>query len=722
MKIYHWINKYNYKVNSKTVKQYAEGIQSGRSTFYSLSFSFWDNYLLRFILVITSILSIKKTAYQAFYKIISSRYSPFFSADENPIIYIKLRNLIATLFGYRYFVNDNLLPLLNRKDILSKKLVVNAKANPLITIVIIDVENRLDYLYNCLKSINNAVSDKYGFEVIVSNDGSNPHINSFLKNTKEISHLIHPKGEVFSLDAKTLTTELICLVSSDSQVQEQWLETLVLSMAKGNIGCVGSKIIGKNGILIEAGNMIDHNGTNISLGRNCDINHPEFNYQKEVEYCSADSLIFKREDFIKLKFADTLANLGKNICQSVRKDLGKKVIYQPLSKIISFKETSKNSTGSTEGTFKYQPIKTILFIDDVVSAPDQDSGSNRIFEIMKLVKSLGYHVMFLPADGEKRGAYFNQMILEGFEVLYRFPNRQGMIKILKSRIGDIDMVWLCKPHNSEQFKFIFDLNKNCKWIYDTIDLHFLRLRREGELANDETILKLANEIKAIELNLAKQANVTLAITEDEKLMLENEKIENVEVVPNIHESKTSQEYDSFDERNGLLFIGGYKHKPNIDAVNWLVKEIMPIVWKSNPEINLTLLGSNPTDEVLALQSDRIIVPGYIHDVSSYFNQSRLFVAPLRFGAGMKGKIGQSLEFGLPIVSTYIGVEGMNLIDGHNVIVANKTNDFAEKIIQLYNSGQYWSKIRANAINALQVFTPEVVKINLKKILDTLNQS
>jgi glycosyltransferase involved in cell wall biosynthesis len=341
---------------------------------------------------------------------------------------------------------------------------------------------------------------------------------------------------------------------------------------------------------------------------------------------------------------------------------------------------------------------------------------------MKLVKSLGYHVMFLPADGEKRGAYFNQMILEGFEVLYRFPNRQGMIKILKSRIGDIDMVWLCKPHNSEQFKFIFDLNKNCKWIYDTIDLHFLRLRREGELANDETILKLANEIKAIELNLAKQANVTLAITEDEKLMLENEKIENVEVVPNIHESKTSQEYDSFDERNGLLFIGGYKHKPNIDAVNWLVKEIMPIVWKSNPEINLTLLGSNPTDEVLALQSDRIIVPGYIHDVSSYFNQSRLFVAPLRFGAGMKGKIGQSLEFGLPIVSTYIGVEGMNLIDGHNVIVANKTNDFAEKIIQLYNSGQYWSKIRANAINALQVFTPEVVKINLKKILDTLNQS
>ena len=107
----------------------------------------------------------------------------------------------------------------------------------------------------------------------------------------------------------------------------------------------------------------------------------------------------------------------------------------------------------------------------------------------------------------------------------------------------------------------------------------------------------------------------------------------------------------------------YKHKPNVDAVTWLIREIMPIVRKKLGDIPVYLLGSYPTPEICSLNSNTVFVPGYLADVNPYFINSRIFVAPLRYGAGMKGKIGQSLEYGLPIVSTSIGVEGMNLVDG-----------------------------------------------------------
>ncbi len=149
--------------------------------------------------------------------------------------------------------------------------------------------------------------------------------------------------------------------------------------------------------------------------------------------------------------------------------------------------------------------------------------------------------------------------------------------------------------------------------------------------------------------------------------------------------------------------------PNIDAVLWLCEAIMPLVWEKIPEVTVTLLGSNPTQEVIALKSDKVQVPGYISDVSSYFLSHRVFVSPLRYGAGMKGKIGQSLEYGLPIVSTDIGIEGMNLIPGKHILIANKAEKFAAQIIRLYQDEQLWQKLAANAEEALLPFTPKAVR-------------
>lgn len=690
MKIHHWIDKYNYRVSFRIIKKYNDKISNGASTLYALHPSFWGDYLIRILLIISSIVFLKKTAYRSFSNILSNNYSPFFSPDKNPVIYIKLRELLSTLFGYRYFVTDGTLPLLDRETVLSRHLSFKTSQSPFVSIVIGEI-NRLDYLYNCLKSLQDNLSEKYTYEIIVNTDNAGPNIKSFLNN--------NVKGVVLhdtTLTASIVKAELIVRLSSDSQIKINSLEFLIKTLTNKNIDCAVPKLMSKTGLLPVARD--DRSFEN--------PNHPDFNYQKEVKIKSFENLIIRKKYFFRLE-------PGK----------GTIATYQPLSEIIYFNNHLTQESKTPDAPFIREIAqKTILFIDDVIPTPDRDSGSNRIFRIMQLIKALGYHVIFLPANGEKKAHYFEQMTLEGFEVLYRFPSIQGMIKILIDRLPRIDLVWICKPHNNVQFRFIFENKKDLRWIYDTIDLHFLRLQREGELSKDNDIIQSANAIKQIELDIAKLADVTIAITNDEQVILQNEQINNVVVIPNIHEIKTIPEKaKSFSNRNGLLFIGGYFHKPNVDAAEWLVKEIMPMIWEQNPSITLTLLGSHPTTEVLALQSDHVIIPGYIHDVSSYFYNNRVFVAPLRFGAGMKGKIGQSLEFGLPIVSTDIGVEGIGLTDGYDVLVANDTIAFAGKIMQLYNSIELWNEVRNNSINALKAYTPEIVKLQLEDLLNTIDQ-
>ncbi|MBC7389196.1 MAG: glycosyltransferase, partial [Opitutaceae bacterium] len=159
--------------------------------------------------------------------------------------------------------------------------------------------------------------------------------------------------------------------------------------------------------------------------------------------------------------------------------------------------------------------------------------------------------------------------------------------------------------------------------------------------------------------------------------------------------------------------------PNEDAVVWLCNEIMPLVWKELPFLKVTLLGSGVTEKVKSLESERVLVTGFIHNVSPYFEKHRVFVAPLRFGAGMKGKLGQSFEYGLPIVSTTIGVEGMGLTEGKNVLIADDKIAFASQIINLYTNSSLWNELAKNSENAIHPFGPESIKSSLKNIFETI---
>jgi GT2 family glycosyltransferase len=744
MKIYQWIDKYNEKLCYKITKKYTIGVSEGQPTFYYLHISFWPFYLIRSLLVLISLIILKKSSYEALLTLLSNKESRFYPPKKYSLPYIKLADLLAAWLGFNYLSSRELLPLLDDHKIRNTRIVMTKPNDPLVSIVI-TVNQPLCYIYNTLLSIQNMGTLSFNFEIIVIDEGSTSNVQAFFEdNTEGTTYFRSENATNFSswtIGAQHAKGKLICFLTDTVLVTKGWLKSLVQTLDDSKVGAAGSKIINRNGLLLHAGGILYSDCSHHDYGKDSHPEHPNYNYVRETDYCSGSAIMFRKDEFLQLqkKNQAPLSQFLKDIDSSmgIRFLLGKKVVYQPLSRVIHngpVQQRSSKDDASFKhkwGTYllsnpisndiemdsrRYQSGKTILFIDDVIPASDQDSGSNRLLKIMRIVRSLGYHVIYVPNDGNKRGQYFHEMVQEGFEVLYRFPNRKGMIVVLLNILRFVDAAWLCKPHNNELFSFIFNTRKDCIWIYDTIDLHYLRLQREATLSGNEKLLSLAMSTKQIEISIAKKAKITIAITEDEKILLDQEGIKNVFIIPNIHDTNSAAHLrPAYENRNGLLFIGGYLHKPNIDAAEWLVKKIMPRVWKVDPTIKLTLLGSNPTAQILSYQSENILVPGYIMDVSSYFENNRVFVAPLRFGAGMKGKIGQSLEYNLPIVSTAIGVEGMDLIDNNTVVLANTEMEFAEKILHLYKNKDLWELIAKNSVVALQKFSPEKVKIKIQEM-------
>jgi len=390
-----------------------------------------------------------------------------------------------------------------------------------------------------------------------------------------------------------------------------------------------------------------------------------------------------------------------------------KNIVKNIAQLLRFPKSSENHKLSFSEDSK---VKTLLVIDDYVPYYDKSSGSKRLFELLKLFREIGFNVIFFPEDGKATLPYYDDLKRMDIEVLISTPAVKN-IALLKQRLDTIDYAWISRPALNHKYQKL--LRRKTKTIFDTVDLHYLRMLRQAENHNDSKLKKKALKTKKLELGLAVSSNATIVVTEIEKNILAEEGIKNVTVIPNVHETVQILNQVPFPERKGLLFIGGYKHDPNIDAVKWLINDIMPMVWHKLGDIPVYLLGSDPSAEVLALASEKVIVPGYLNDVSSYFLNSRVFIAPLRYGAGMKGKIGQSLEFGLPIVSTAIGLEGMNLTDGLNVLSADNSLEFSRKIILLYNNEELWSKINKAAYDSIQSYSPENVKAQLKELFTAI---
>jgi glycosyltransferase involved in cell wall biosynthesis len=335
----------------------------------------------------------------------------------------------------------------------------------------------------------------------------------------------------------------------------------------------------------------------------------------------------------------------------------------------------------------------VLVVDHRVLTPDQDSGSVRMSGLVKLLAELGHEVTF-ASDSEERLPRYEALLQRHAALLLFGPSE--VVEHLRVEGGSYRQVLLSRPEQAHRYlAAVRAYAPNAQVVYDTVDLHWVRLSRAADLTGDAGTRAEAERFRRLERVCATASDLVLAITDHERAALLDEAPEaSVAVVPNVHEPRGS--IPGPEARRDLFFIGGFEHHPNVDAVQWFSREVLPRVRARLPEVVFRVVGSKPTREVQALASNQVEVAGYVADVDPWFERARVFVSPLRFGAGMKGKIGQAMSHGLPVVTTTIGAEGMGLVDGEHALVADDPEAFAAAVVRVYQDEALWGRLSRSA--------------------------
>lgn len=360
--------------------------------------------------------------------------------------------------------------------------------------------------------------------------------------------------------------------------------------------------------------------------------------------------------------------------------------------------------------------KTILFASRDFPAHDKESGANRLKELILIYKELGYNcILFAPHifEDDSYVKFYQQHNV----IVYIENNKYRNIYDFLSSFKKVDYIWFNGPLALNMFyKKMKTILPSARFIYDMVDIHFLRFKRAIEL--EPTRISLKKNYKhffRLETVVAPQLDYIIAISDKEKEIMSQYADKNkIITISNIHYPKIDiSERKSFSESKGITFIGSI-HEPNIDAVKFLYEKIMPIVWKTNPELEVSIIG-NVSEKLDLKLYPKFKFLGFVESIEEHFMNSKIMVAPLRFGAGVKGKIGQAFEYFFPVVTTDIGAEGMKLTDKKNVLIANDENSFAEAIIQLNNNEELWNTLSQNSVDSLRAFSPEEVKEKLKTL-------
>ena len=361
---------------------------------------------------------------------------------------------------------------------------------------------------------------------------------------------------------------------------------------------------------------------------------------------------------------------------------------------------SKGASGSRRSLERHA-----LVIEHRLPTPDKTSGSVRLAAMIKLIREEGWKVTFI-SDSKKQNyhwivenierdlpKYENMLSALGVSYFYGF---EQAAELLKREGESFDLVVLSYPDIMYKYAaLVRAFAPLAHLVYDTVDLHGLRFSREAAIRKKESELRMKAEYyDRIERVGFQVADTVIAISpkEAEHIVLRSANVRDLMIIPNLHCLGT--ETAGSEKRAGLLFIGHYLHTPNEDAVCHFVRDVYPLIERHIPGIEFTMLGSSITDKVRALRTKTIHAVGYVTDPEPYFAKARVFVAPLRYGAGMKGKIGQALSFGLPIVTTSIGAEGMDLVNERHVLVADDPEAFAAAVVRLYTDNVLWERISA----------------------------
>jgi GT2 family glycosyltransferase len=575
--------------------------------------------------------------------------------------------------------------------------------------IIIPVHNKLVHTLCCLKALLTA-NARSSFEVIVADDVSTDAtaaavaaIGGVVRHRRNAENLGFTRN--CNAAAAWAQGDIVVFLNNDTVPLPGWLDELVATLrADASIGLVGSKLVNADGSLQEAGGVVWSDGSAWNFGRNQDATAPQFNYVKEVDYISGASIAAPKLVWDRLAGFDEL--FAPAYCEDSDfafrvRAAGMRCVYQPFSAVVHHEGVSHGRDVST-GTKAYQvrnirrfferwkatlaaeqlppgtavPLARdrsrdrphILFIDHYVPQPDRDAGSRTICDYLMLFKAAGFHVTLWPQNMHFDRTYAAALQRSGIEVLYDLHQRTLFQDWLELHGPHLDYAFLSRARVALDYVDAIRRESKAKILFYGHDIHFRRLAKEFEVTGQPATRAEMIDCEQIERQMWSKSDVVYYPSGEETDFVRTEHPGGrAQTIPpflqkgsRLRGARERLSVSGIPRSHQLLFVGGFRHRPNVDGMVWFVREVWPHVQSSVPESRLVIAGSFPPAEIEALAGSTVTVTGFISETAldALYLTTQVAIVPLRFGGGIKGKVVEALSYGTPVVATATGVQGL----------------------------------------------------------------
>ncbi|WFC68447.1 glycosyltransferase [Achromobacter denitrificans] len=603
--------------------------------------------------------------------------------------------------------------------------------NPVVTIII-PTYGQVDYTVHCLYSLYKA-EIKVPFEIIVAEDASGDPDVARLRVVNNIRLIEREKNLGFLRSCNAAAQEArgsyIFLLNNDTEVASGAIEALLDTFERWPtpVGMAGSKLLYPDGSLQEAGGLVWNDGSAANLGRMDDPEKHEYTYRRPTDYISGAAIMLPRQLWMDLGGFDEhyLPAYCEDSDLAFRvRQAGYEVVYTADSEVVHFEGISHGRDTNTgvkasqvansqklfqrwrsilnaEHSFpgdksirardRVGDRKVVLIIDHYVPEPDRDAGSRTMATFIDQLIAMGRIVKFWPDNRYRSPGYTDALLSKGVEVLYG-QEGETFDSWITENGGDIDEVLLSRPHISPPYIPLLRTHTRAVLAYYGHDLHHARMFLEAQKTNNELKFLDAAEMRDQEIGVWRSVDAVLYPSEDEarEVLRQCPDVKAMAVSPYAFAPSVPGNLTPAG-REGIIFVAGFAHSPNVDAALWFCKEVYPLIRQRVPGIKLSLVGSNPTTQVKELAGTDIEVTGFVSDeeLAARYGAARVAIAPLHYGAGVKLKVVEALQQGVPLVTTPVGAQGLYGL-AEVCAIANTPYEYAEAVIRLIEDTALWS--------------------------------
>jgi glycosyltransferase involved in cell wall biosynthesis len=522
----------------------------------------------------------------------------------------------------------------------------------------------------------------------------------------------------------SISTPFVALMTTASEPHAYWLDEFVRAFTLfDDVGCVGAKVVAPNGRLLGAGGILRASGALQPVTSGGNAEHPQVNYARQVDYFPCHAILISRAAWLAAGgLSEDIGNEDledADLALKIREQ-GRRLVYVPAAAVAMTPSPRHSAPGPhASAAFRRKWARPhgdpggdvasiamvkdrgvsgrVLMIDQQTPRPDNDAGSYAAVQEMRLLQALGYKVSFMPMNLAYAGAYTQALQRAGIEAIYA-PFATSVEETLSQRGDEFDLVYLTRYQTARAV--LPQIRKHCpraKVIFNNADLHFLRELRAAIDQKDGSLLRRSKLTREHELEVMRQVDLALSYSDAERAVIQSHNLDATTVARAPWVVVPHASTPPFGSRRDIAFLGGFGHLPNVEAVKFFIAEVMPILRSTLPGVSFNIFGSQMPPQILSLRADDVAPIGHVQDLAQAMDTARIFVAPLTFGAGVKGKVLSAMAAGLPSILSPVASEGLGAIAGAHFLSAETAQEWAGQITALYGDEVRWNELSRNAL-------------------------